>query len=592
MRITMIKNERIYIGAILFLFILHSCNDTKRTETYISEALINREIYSGFHGDSCKGFHEQQFDHCKIFVKNIYQKLLKKQTSLNWEKFSNSNDFINFAEMYNDSNGVIHLIDIIESKSNCEKILSIGSDDGVQVWLNGDSLFSNHNYWGRAVKKHDDLIKIKLKKGKNILLYKVDQGGGAWGLYRHILDENEIENVITGYGGRLWDIFRDIPESCIIDDTCNFITVKEKILSKQNNLKNICRLPGIKIEWLDFDNEIISSKVYREIPVKFFLPQNHEEKLLLRVSVLNKDQSIRIRETIPILQRSSANRLAKELAKYSNQDIITKVRQEAVKSVFHLTNDTITLKTEYSTRMKAHILYDLYRSVHNLKEIFPGPNIMGYKLNDTPEMYRAFIPKECSNDNVSFTFFVPFIRQQDREFLQISPGKSHFYMARWSKLSSEYNTIIVTPHGGGGENFIGDTKGELDSIYKNVSEDIKFDKSNINLYTVSNGAVSALFLLTETKLKFKHVAFFSPDIDFNNAELEKILKLIKRKNPKIKIYIWHGTKDEKAPVERTRKQVKIFKKYFTVQYTEIENGTHSFYMEAMGSRFFKEIYIK
>ena len=56
--------------------------------------------------------------------------------------------------------------------------LDFGSDDGVKAWLNGEVVHNNHA--SRSTNPGDDKVAVKLKKGKNLLLIKVNQGRGGW----------------------------------------------------------------------------------------------------------------------------------------------------------------------------------------------------------------------------------------------------------------------------------------------------------------------------------------------------------------------------------------------------------------------------
>jgi len=71
----------------------------------------------------------------------------------------------------------------------------IRSDDGVRVWLNTDMIHDHHI--GRGVDEGEDVVTIKLKKGSNRLMVKVDQGSGGWGLLLRLvgLDEKPVIGV-------------------------------------------------------------------------------------------------------------------------------------------------------------------------------------------------------------------------------------------------------------------------------------------------------------------------------------------------------------------------------------------------------------
>ncbi|MBT3291933.1 MAG: TIM barrel protein, partial [Victivallales bacterium] len=60
----------------------------------------------------------------------------------------------------------------------CEAQLSIGSDDGLKVWLNGNVCHEMNV--PRAYKPFEDTIPVTLLEGTNTLMLKITQGGGGW----------------------------------------------------------------------------------------------------------------------------------------------------------------------------------------------------------------------------------------------------------------------------------------------------------------------------------------------------------------------------------------------------------------------------
>src|SRR5262249_19217477 len=58
---------------------------------------------------------------------------------------------------------------------------SLGSDDTLTAWLNGEKLVAQNEY--RAVAPDQAKVTLKLKAGKNKLLLKICQGGGDWPFY-------------------------------------------------------------------------------------------------------------------------------------------------------------------------------------------------------------------------------------------------------------------------------------------------------------------------------------------------------------------------------------------------------------------------
>lgn len=53
-----------------------------------------------------------------------------------------------------------------------------GSDDSVKVWLNGEIV--HENFVDRGAYDYQDVFRVTLKQGKNVLLVAVYEGAGGW----------------------------------------------------------------------------------------------------------------------------------------------------------------------------------------------------------------------------------------------------------------------------------------------------------------------------------------------------------------------------------------------------------------------------
>lgn len=82
--------------------------------------------------------------------------------------------------------GVAYAIIEVVSPDDRKAHLRLGSDDGVKVWLNGAVVWTNQV--SRGLMRDEDVVPIPLKGGANRLLFKVDQGVGAWELVVRITD--------------------------------------------------------------------------------------------------------------------------------------------------------------------------------------------------------------------------------------------------------------------------------------------------------------------------------------------------------------------------------------------------------------------
>lgn len=66
--------------------------------------------------------------------------------------------------------------------------LELGSDDGIQAWLNGRHIWKHDVY--RVASPGQDLVPVRLQPGWNQLLLKIGQAAGEWGFLCQLMDEN------------------------------------------------------------------------------------------------------------------------------------------------------------------------------------------------------------------------------------------------------------------------------------------------------------------------------------------------------------------------------------------------------------------
>ena len=67
----------------------------------------------------------------------------------------------------------------LDSDHDRTEILSLGSDDGIKVWVNDKLVWSHHVH--RPLRSADDVIALPLSKGRNKILLKIENGFGPWG---------------------------------------------------------------------------------------------------------------------------------------------------------------------------------------------------------------------------------------------------------------------------------------------------------------------------------------------------------------------------------------------------------------------------
>ncbi|HEY1064595.1 MAG TPA: hypothetical protein VGE52_00735, partial [Pirellulales bacterium] len=106
-----------------------------------------------------------------------------KSGEVAWQATDFKDGAINDVRKYtkNVQNASCYLYRKIESPTAGQVRCSMGSDDGLKVWLNGKLLLREDAT--RPAAADQNYVNLDLKAGSNDLLVKVTQGGGEWAYY-------------------------------------------------------------------------------------------------------------------------------------------------------------------------------------------------------------------------------------------------------------------------------------------------------------------------------------------------------------------------------------------------------------------------
>jgi hypothetical protein len=92
-------------------------------------------------------------------------------------------------------NANVYLYRTITSQVEAPVTLSFGSDDGIQVWLNGDQVHANRTQRGPAADQ--DQVAVNLNAGTNTLLVRITNGAAGCGFYFRLLKADLPEPVVA-----------------------------------------------------------------------------------------------------------------------------------------------------------------------------------------------------------------------------------------------------------------------------------------------------------------------------------------------------------------------------------------------------------
>lgn len=109
-------------------------------------------------------------------------------SSYNWNAYSSPDDIVGLDSLYPNKDYVYaYALAQISSPKTQTVFMGVGSDDAIKIWLNGKPV---HDNWiPRGVVIDDDFVPLKLVKGNNQLLLKVQDMQGGWAFVARLLDK-------------------------------------------------------------------------------------------------------------------------------------------------------------------------------------------------------------------------------------------------------------------------------------------------------------------------------------------------------------------------------------------------------------------
>ena len=121
-------------------------------------------------------------------------------STIDWQKIKTDPEgYLNFISLFSQNDaaaldmvGMAYAYTEIISPDDREVTLTLGSNDGAKIWLNGEVIYNVHV--GRSAIADQIFLKIYLKKGTNKILAKVENLGANWGLYMRIVDKTKKNN--------------------------------------------------------------------------------------------------------------------------------------------------------------------------------------------------------------------------------------------------------------------------------------------------------------------------------------------------------------------------------------------------------------
>lgn len=555
----------VYLFSILLLYSCYQ-KPNRESKIFVSETFQNRFVDDGttqIHNSDDEGFYSNHFGLTSIVYKSNAKMnidTLRSDTGISWSEISTFDSVLNFKNFINPNiNRVIYVLEYLYKQEADDRILTLGSDDGIRVWLNGEEVYSR-NVW-RGIKANNDFVKINFREGWNTLMYKVSQGDGGWGLYRNFRYVNDLKAIIRS---NAYDIYNDLIESTIIDeDSPLTLKIDPRSNTDSFNTMNIL-ITDISSE-SEEDSYIDTSFSTSKIPEQISLPKSFSGKGKFSVSITENSDVI-FSESIPFFYAKEFESVKKTVQIKSYENEIGWAKKNALLKLYEKGNKA-------STRMRSEALWDVLSYNSSVPDITPGFNILGYrsKLDGSIQTYTLLYPGTASEYPLIYIMHGEY--NKDSDYWNSYEGGSHSIMVARIAESIDNDVAIAMTHGRGIKNYLDGAEEELPLINDQLKDFMEIESSHILVW--SRGATSLFELLKIIEINIESVGIISPFVPDDEVEMQQLISYIKLNYPDLKWFIRHGLNDEDSPISRTRKFVKLLgDNGITVNYKEIPYSTH------------------
>ena len=144
----------------------------------------------GFTNDFLSGSGDETSCRPKSGSKTVFSK--KK---FSWIQGKAVSSLVDFNRVFGDSpDCVAYAYAEITAEEEETGLFLAGSDDGIRIFINGVLVHDHHV--GRGARKDEDAVSVRLEKGLNRVLVKVDNGYGGFGFYLRKMTSVEEKTVI------------------------------------------------------------------------------------------------------------------------------------------------------------------------------------------------------------------------------------------------------------------------------------------------------------------------------------------------------------------------------------------------------------
>ncbi|HJS48177.1 MAG TPA: hypothetical protein VJ773_09355, partial [Gemmatimonadales bacterium] len=223
----------------------------------------------------------------------------------------------------------VYVLEAVRAETAHDSLLSIASNGGTVVWLNGELLGASR-FAARPARAHQDLYAATLRQGTNLLLYRVLDNGDDTQLHREWHPQVALPDLLAA----AIDLgaYATLARTPLLPDTATTI----QLWPPQVRLRDG---PVVHLSWRTLLGDSLADGGWYPgaWPVALPLPPGFQGMAVLVTEVLDAAGRRLYFEECPIFADSTAQRLARTLAANTTAaDPVRAARVDAVRAGFGL----------------------------------------------------------------------------------------------------------------------------------------------------------------------------------------------------------------------------------------------------------------
>ena len=504
-------------------------------------------------------------------------------TKLTWKKLQNPAKIIDIADFCKDSqikdvpveNIVRYAYGIINRPKAGKAFLTMGSDDGIKVWLNGKLIYRNMVY--RSVAIDQDFVEVDLNKGDNYLLFKTVQT--AWGKFFTTCiadDANVPENTVQKIQMTLSDNKKESTISLKTEPLAGTITKQQAIHV------NVYAAGGQSV----FENTIQRGDS---------ISMNYTNWADGAYEIKYVYSGLTGLSTIDYLNwfKGDALKFARDLVKTVPEKNAKTAEDITHRMLADFINYRIDGNFATTDQYKISLLHPLLMEFAELKahnQVRPGGFIrLAYvdEIDGTPQFCRCYIPSNYDPSKKSA--LIVFLHGYNPD----NPDYVRWWSAdkRHDMFVDRYNYILIEPHGRGNTQYMGIGDRDVVKCIQMAKEKLNIDNDRVYLTGESMGGGGTWRIASVHPELFAAIAPVYGGWDYHSTmKKDELKELTEAKNfllektyttsqfealLNLPILALHGDNDKTVDVENSRYLVRMLQRWgYDIRYIEVPGKGH------------------